>query len=232
MKNKKIIKNITVTIITLKDVIIYNNSPILKYTVEYPEFMSRNCSVGLGIINRYYKKSALEYKKYILTTILSAAISDYKNSIKNGYPIHEYEVMQVYTVTYNQSCTISLYMDRYEYMGGAHGITQRSSQTWNTQSGRQLQLKSLFQCNENYISDLKNEIIMQIKEQIEAGNNYYFDNYEELVMKTFNPKSFYLTPKDLVIYFQQYDIAPYVSGIVEFYIPYKNLGVQWPYCQL
>ena len=226
----KTIKNITVMNVTLQDIITHRGTVILKYTIEYPKFSSRNCNLSIEIINKYYEKSALEYKKYILTTMQKTAIEDYENSVKNGYPIHEYEALQTYMVTYNQSCTLSLYMDRYEYTGGAHGITPRQSQTWNTVNGKQIRLKSLFPDNKNYIFDLKKEIILQIQEQIEAGNNYYFDNYEELVNQTFNPKSFYLTPKALVVYFQQYDIAPYVSGIVEFYIPYSKVGAALPYC--
>lgn len=44
----------------------------------------------------------------------------------------------------------------------------------------------------------------------------YFDNTCNLVLDTFNPKSFYLLKDRVVIYFQQYDIAPYSSGIRTF----------------
>ncbi|MFU2363539.1 MAG: RsiV family protein, partial [Clostridiales bacterium] len=37
-------------------------------------------------------------------------------------------------------------------------------------------------------------------------------------METINFDSYYLTPKGIVIYFQQYDIAPYSSGLPEFLI--------------
>jgi len=72
-----------------------------------------------------------------------------------------------------------------------------------------------------YIIDILKEINNQIKEQLQAGTNYYFDNYCELVLDTFRLQNYYLTPNSIVIYFQQYDIAPYSSGIPVFYMPYK-----------
>jgi hypothetical protein len=182
-------------------------------------------------INEFYEKAALDYEGYIRTALYKSAIIDYENSIKNSYPVHQYEAMLVYTITYNQNCAISLYFDKYEYTGGAHGNTVRLSQMWSLNTGRQISLRSLFPDNPHYISDLKNEIISQIEVQIRMGNNIYFDNYKDLVNKTFNSDSFYLTPDALVIYFGQYDIAPYSSGIPEFHIPYKKVNAALPYCK-
>ena len=53
-----------------------------------------------------------------------------------------------------------------------------------------------------------------------GGNPIYFEDYCKLVLDSFNPEQFYLVPRgntyDLVIYFQQYDIAPYSTGIPTF----------------
>ncbi|MEM5769578.1 MAG: RsiV family protein, partial [Bacillota bacterium] len=38
-------------------------------------------------------------------------------------------------------------------------------------------------------------------------------------VQTWNPCSFYMVPEGLAVYFQQYDIAPYVMGIPVFVIP-------------
>lgn len=48
--------------------------------------------------------------------------------------------------------------------------------------------------------------------------NKYFENYCELVLETFRLENYYIIPNGIVIYFQQYDIAPYSSGIPIFYI--------------
>lgn len=71
----------------------------------------------------------------------------------------------------------------------------------------------------------------QISEQIQSGENYYFDNYEQNVEDTLNEDNFYITLLGLMIYFQQYDIAPYSSGIPQFLIPYSNKIIIRPRCQ-
>ena len=62
------------------------------------------------------------------------------------------------------------------------------------------------------------DIISEIAKQIEAGTGVYFPEYCQLVLETINFDSYYLTTKGIVIYFQQYDIAPYSSGLPEFVI--------------
>jgi len=57
----------------------------------------------------------------------------------------------------------------------------------------------------------------------------YFEDYRNLIVQHFNPASYYLSNDGLVIYYQQYEIAPYATGIVEFTIPFSVL--EWrPHC--
>lgn len=58
----------------------------------------------------------------------------------------------------------------------------------------------------------------QIIEQLKTSPQSYFDDYAKLVAKTLNLNSFYLTQDGVVLYFQQYDIAPYAAGFPEFMI--------------
>lgn len=97
---------------------------------------------------------------------------------------------------------------------GAHGNTIRSSQNWDLRIGRQLPLSYFYPNNPNYVVDILRSIMTQIKENPEN----YFDNYCELVLENFNLDNYYVTPQYVVIYFQQYDIAPYSSGIPTFNI--------------
>ena len=125
---------------------------------------------------------------------------------KNDYPIMQYELVSQYTVTYNDLCIVSIYSEQYIFTGGAHGNTIRSSQTWNIKKGDIINLSDLFPNNFDFKTQILKEINSQILYQISIGENYYFDNYLELLIKTFNPESFYLTQEGIVIYYQQYDI--------------------------
>lgn len=87
---------------------------------------------------------------------------------------------------------------------------------WNLARGNQIALKELFEGNPYYIVDIFKEINAQIAQQMQNGENQYFENYCQLVQENFRLEHFYLTAKGVEIFFQQYEIAPYSSGIPTF----------------
>lgn len=209
----------------------YQSTLILRYKINYPQFRSEAFRQAVARINRYYRARALAFRQYCERRLFPMAVEDYRNSIANGYPVHVYEAQDDYTVTYLQNCALSLFFDRYEYTGGAHGTTARSSETWDLQTGRRITLGRLFPPGVNERDFVIREVNRQIAEQIQNGNNIYFDNYQQLVEQTFDPASFFLTPEGAAVYFQQYDIAPYSSGIPVFLIPYSTGPIRQPSCR-
>lgn len=209
---------VTVNTIVIQENMEYNGETVLTYKIEYPEFESSFYQMSLVIINAFYKNKALEYQKHCRNELFEMAVEQYKFDTENNYPIHVFEALTVYKLTYNKWCILSLYFDQYEYTGGAHGNTLRYSQTWNLQKCSMVMLRQLFHCSLNY----KEYILAQVKEQIEKDPSIYFEDYEKLIADTFNEKSFYCTPEGIVVYYQQYEIAPYSSGIRDFLIPYSN----------
>ncbi len=199
----------------------YKEQLVLSYTVKYPQFISDMFRGFLKELNLYYKMNALRYVHFNIGRLYRLAVEEYENSVANDFPVRAYEVLTDYTVTYNRNCTLSLYFDRYEYTGGAHGNTVRSSDTWNLQAEREMELGDLFS-DGNYREYVIRQILEQIEADISAGNDYYFDNYNDLVNEYFNIRNFYLDGEGIVIYFQQYEIAPYASGIRTFTIPYQQ----------
>jgi len=198
----------------------YHNTPILHYIITYPAFTPQGNTPAAAQINHYYQQEALEFILYCEETLLPAAAADYGNSIANGFPVHQYDAQWDYTITYNHNCIVSLYIDQYEYTGGAHGTTRRSSDTWNLYTGQKLSLTEILTGNNLSIDQVLAEIQKQIRAQLEDGSGTYLDNAVTLAAETFRPDQFYLTDDGIVFYFQQYDIAPYVSGIPEFMVPY------------
>lgn len=201
-----------------EDKLTYSGEILISYRIEYPEFHSDYYLMSLKVINKFYREKALQYKKYIEEELLPIAIEQYKASIENNFPYRTFEALQVFKITYNRACILSLYFDRYEYTGGAHGSTVRSSETWNLQRAGRITLDELYTCPGDY----RDYLFRQIKLQIEQDPSIYFEDYEKLMVETFNKNSFYCTRQGIVIYYQQYDIAPYASGIREFPISYSR----------
>jgi hypothetical protein len=102
--------------------------------------------------------------------------------------------------------------------------------TYDLQTGQKIRLQDLFRPGQNW-RRLIIEQIMLIADKRMSEDPVYFDNYRELIVKNFNENSFYLTPAGVVIYYQQYEVGPYAIGIVEFEIPYSDLGLTSPACR-
>ncbi len=202
--------------------LIYDNTVILKYTIEYPQIINSQYILGQRNFNTYNLKIVNDLKQYIFTELYSSAKDIYKYNKENGYPIMVFEVYVSCNITENYNNIVSLYTDKYIFEGGAHGTTIRTSQNWDLAVGMQFDLSRLFPNNQYYIINILKEINKQIKEQIEKeGENIYFKDYCQLVLENFNLKNFYMFPNYFEVFFQQYDIAPYSTGILTFKIKYN-----------
>ena len=208
----------------------YKNQMIMRYTIKYPKFISEKYQTLTNKLNSLYRTKALMYERSNITNLYQMAMVEYEYSVANNFPIRLFEAYVDFFVTYNQNCGISLYFDQYEYAGGAHGLTVRYSDTWNLQKSKRIDLSEIFPYKSNYREYIIDMINQQIASEIANGNNPYFENYSQLVDENFKANSFYLTKAGVVIYFQQYDIAPYSTGLPTFLIPYTPLGATPPKC--
>lgn len=192
---------------------LYNGEIILKYKIEYPFIY------GFEEFNLYNYNKAIKLQKEAETELFNNAKDTYEENKKNGYPLMVFEIVSGYKVTYNNYDFVSLYIDDYIFSGGAHGTTNRTSQTWNINKRLMVMLKDFYIKEPNYVSYIIKEINDQIKQNIDNGNNYYFDDYCCLTSANFRVENFYINNNGkITIYYQQYDIAPYSSGILVFYI--------------
>ncbi len=198
----------------------YNDTVILKYKIEYPQLTKTRYRYGMRKFNEYNYNKALELQEYCETELFKESKELYDYNQENDYPVMVYEIILDYEVTYQNYSVVSLYTDEYMFLGGAHGNTKREGQNWNLQTGREIILKELFPNNPYYIIDILKEINRQIAEQIEKGENYYFENYCGLVQENFRLENFYRVPEGVVVFFNQYEIAPYSSGIPTFKIKF------------
>ncbi len=200
----------------------YKNHLIVKYRIEYPRIASNSYYYSVRNFNQFNQIKSMELKLYAEKDLFENAKEIYDYNMNNNYPFSPYELVYTYTTTYNKNNFISLYSDQYVYAGGAHGSTIRSAQTWNMTNGTQIPLSSFFHNDCSYVILLLKEIFHQIESQIENGTFSYFEDYAKLAVETFNFEQFYLFENSVAIFYQQYDIAPYSSGIPVFYILLGN----------
>lgn len=107
----------------------------------------------------------------------------------------------------------------------ASGYEKDYYYTIDLSTGKEIILSDLFKADSNYIEVISNNIKEQMIKQMEQDNNktYWIDNTDtpEWNFKEIsNDTMFYINPKnELVIVFNQGDVAPMYMGEVEFVIP-------------
>lgn len=215
----------------LQDKMTSKDMVVLQYRIEYPQFESAYFHQAIKNINTYYKRKALAFQAYCRKKLYREAIEQQEYSLQHGYPVLPFEAQLSYEVTYCEHCAISLYFDQYVFQGGAHGNTLRIADTWNLRhGGRPIHLRQLFARHIRYRKLMIREINSQIEKELIENPGIYFDDYEQNVKEEFDDNQFYLSPQGIIIFFQQYAIAPYSTGIPEFLIPYEKGKVIPPRC--
>ena len=207
---------------TLTDIMKHNGVTVFIYTIHYPQFTTTCDSAAAKKISTFYEFQARQTEAYCRTELYPQAVEQAEYAQINQFPFNNYEFLSVFQITYNDDCVTSLYTNQYTYLGGAHGNTVRDSQTWDFCTGNQLSLLDFFPNNPKFTDIIFNGIQQQIEEQIKTSSSEYFDDYPSLIRGNFNINGFFMKPTGIVIYYQQYDIAPYVSGMPEFFFPFQD----------
>lgn len=204
--------------IVIESTMNYKDTPVLHYKIEYPRFRHPEYQDQLNKINEWYRRQAAGLQRKYETESYGEAADLYESSIESQFPFHMYDAASSFEVPYNDKGLLSLYFDDYIFTGGAHGSTVRHSDTWNVKDGCRLSLYRFTDDPAAFRTKILNDIKNQIEVQMKSGEGGYFEDYPQLIEKHFDPESYYLTPEGIVIYYQQYDIAPYASGMPEFVI--------------
>ncbi|MEX1028484.1 MAG: DUF3298 domain-containing protein [Paenibacillaceae bacterium] len=119
------------------------------------------------------------------------------------------EMTGSYEIKNNQRGILSLSQYNYAYTAhAAHGLTLLKALTIQVQTGKVYTLRELFQPGSDYVNRLNTFIRAQIKERD-------VPLLEEF--KGISPnQDYYIADKSLVIFFQLYEITPYVYGFPMF----------------
>ncbi len=130
-------------------------------------------------------------------------------------PYHTYVIVSRFNEYYVTEDILSFYVDYYTYTGGAHGMTDRVAYNFDLNTGEELALSDLFAPDINY-SAMINE---RVQAAIDLNPETYFEG--EFGFKSISEdQRFYLANGNLIVYFLQYEIAPYAAGIRTFSVPF------------
>jgi hypothetical protein len=126
------------------------------------------------------------------------------------------EMIGYYEIKNNQRDVLSLSQLNYTYhYHAAHGMPYIKSLTFDLQSGKVSELKDLFKPGSDYVKRLSDIISTQIKDR----NIQLLGDFKGIREN----QDFYIADKSLVVYFQLYEITPYVFGFPMFPISVYEL---------
>lgn len=177
-------------------------------------------------VNYYDQEVELKINKTIQEDIQRFA-SNIRDEARKFYqltgilpiPLRPFEGVTTFVIHLISPTVLSMTIDYYQFKGGAHGYTKRQAYNYNLLTGERVYLKDLFE--KGY--DNKAVINDAIRDSINEHPEEYYQGKDGFI--TIDPnQSFYLEPDNLVIYFDLYQIAPYVKGIPEFRIPYETFN--------
>jgi hypothetical protein len=185
-----------------------SESPLINIDLSIPVVTGLQNKEVESKINQLLEKEALERQQAMIEE--ANKNSDYILT----EPYHTYELVSRFYQYYVSEDVLSFYVDYYSYTGGAHGMTERLAYNFDLKTGKDLALSDFFAPGSGYI-EMINE---KIQAEIDRNPNDYFTG--ELGFKGISEdQGFYLENGNLVVFFLQYEIAPYAAGIRTFSIP-------------
>lgn len=138
------------------------------------------------------------------------------NEQVQGMPSSVVEMLGSYEMKNNQRDVLSLTLSNYTYHDkAAHGLTLIKSLTFDQKKERLCELKDLFKPGSNYVKRLSALIQSQIKDR----EIMLLDHFTKIKPN----QDFYIADKTIVIFFQLYEITPYVFGFPMFPISVYDL---------
>jgi hypothetical protein len=210
--------------ITLKDIRLKEENKKIRFETEavYPELKGLTNPVIQKKINNAiknkiggylnsFKKDALDFK------------ADY--AANPTIPTGNSSIEISYSSTFLNAKLLSLNFIIYTYyLGAAHPNSEILTLNYDLQTGKQIFLSDIFQKNSGYLKKISDYSISVLKKRFNVGTDPDMAMIREgASAKPENYKSFNLTGQDLVVIFQDYQVAPHVAGPQEVKIPLQSL---------
>ncbi len=127
-------------------------------------------------------------------------------------------------VIYNADSINSLRFTQYQFTGGAHGLQSVFCLVMDMKKGRVLQLTDIFK--EGYEPALQATLEQELRVQYDIPEGASLNGEKGILFNAHLPISsnFYLTGQGIGFVYNPYDVAPYVVGKIDLYIPFSKIS--------
>lgn len=146
---------------------------------------------------------------YQITDLLYNIISELRSPDTITYITGFYEIKT------NERKVLSINLTGTADYGGIHPITIVKALNIDVKTGKVYTLDELFKPNSDYIKIISD----MVRQQIDERDIYLLGEFIGIDDK----QDYYIADKNIIIYFQLYEITPYASGFPYFSIPLYKL---------
>ncbi|MFD1706448.1 DUF3298 domain-containing protein [Siminovitchia sediminis] len=164
---------------------------------------------GKTIVYPRVKGLANQTLEHLINRVIVSATRQLIHQQIQDSPSTLIEMIASYEIKNNQRRVLSLSLSNYAYhYHAAHGMTYLRALTFDLEQGKLCQLNDLFKPGSDYSAAL----LSLIREQIKQRNIQLLNDLPPKL----NEQAFYIADKTIVLYFQLYEITPYVFGFPMF----------------
>jgi len=203
-----------------------NPLPLILFNIPYERLYALDLPIRIETKNIRKSSPSINVNYPIVINLPHPAVEKKINTdiihalnkllIEQGfYSEHLVEMVGAYEIKTNERGVLSLTLTVYSFTGGAHGLTITKSLTFDVKTGKQYELSELFKPDSDYVKILSDIIEKKIVE------------WDVPLLEDFTQirrdQDFYIADHSLVIYFQVYELTPYVYGFPYFPITIKDI---------
>lgn len=198
-------------------------------TIDYPVFSQ----VGSSDISKTLNSAVIrlictEQEGEMLTKTpedyANKFVDDYKEYLKDtGIYITPWAVEKKVTVNFTKDNFICIKYDEYSFTGGAHPNGFLYFENYDIRTGRKINYEDIF------VKDYRNKLNSVVEKyfrkvrKLKAKQNLMDGGFEFENSKFDINDNFSFTKNSLIIYYNSYEIAPYVLGPTEVLVPLKEI---------
>jgi hypothetical protein len=119
---------------------------------------------------------------------------------------------------------VNYFIDQYEYLGGAHGMSVNVPLVFDTKTGQRVEWQELAPgVSETRMAELLLKHRMDdLKDMVDEEEG--IDEEDIFFSETIEPSPWFSIDKEgITFYYQPYDLAPYVFGVITVPVPWSEL---------
>lgn len=206
-------KELSVKTLSFSDVIYAKDSTeLVSFSAKYPQVSKKDGGKFVSSLNETFESLKNNFSDSVkdLTDGILEYYDELEDDEKDYFPFESY---MRYNVTRNYDGIFSVTFEESFYTGGAHPFGDRISLTYDTKTEKELTLCDILGKSQ---AETDNFVIEKFYTEYEKEDLWELEEEAPNV-------SFLINGDELVLYFQQYQVAPYAMGFPEVRIPLNEI---------